>query len=36
MKVSVLDRILLSITSLLAAYQVAVGIEGVTTLSVLA
>lgn len=36
MKVSVLDRILLSITSLLAAYQVAVGIEGFTTFSVIA
>jgi len=36
MKISILDRVLLLITGLLAAYQVAVGIEGFSTLPVIA
>ncbi len=36
MKMSVLDRILLLLTGLLAAYQVAVGIEGLSTLPIIA
>ena len=36
MKMSPLDRILLLITGLLAAYQVAVGIEGLSTLPIIA
>jgi hypothetical protein len=33
MKISVLDRVLLLLTGLLAAYQIAVGVEGVTTVT---
>jgi hypothetical protein len=36
MKISILDRILLLFTGLLAAYQVAVGIEGLSTLPIIA
>lgn len=36
MKIHVLDRILLLLTGMLAAYQVAIGIEGLETLPVLA
>lgn len=36
MKMSVLDRILLLLTGLLAAYQVAFGIEGLSTMAVVA
>jgi hypothetical protein len=36
MKMSVLDRILLLLTGLLAAYQVAFGIEGLSTMAVIA
>ena len=36
MKMSPLDRILLLLTGLLAAYQVAVGIEGLSTLPIIA
>ena len=36
MRMTVLDRILLLITSLLAAYQIAVGIDGLGTLPILA
>jgi hypothetical protein len=36
MKISVLDRILLLFTGLLAAYQVAIGIEGLSTLPIIA
>lgn len=36
MKISILDRVLLLLTGLLAAYQVAVGVEGFNTLSIVA
>ena len=36
MKISILDRVLLLLTGLLAAYQVAVGVEGFTSLSIVA
>ncbi|MEW6716966.1 MAG: hypothetical protein AB1345_05655 [Chloroflexota bacterium] len=36
MKITIFDRLILLITSLLAAYQVAVGIEGVDTLPMIA
>jgi hypothetical protein len=36
MKMSILDRILLLLTGLLAAYQVAIGIEGFATLPIIA
>jgi len=36
MKISILDRILLLLTGLLAAYQVAVGIDGLSTLPMIA
>lgn len=36
MKISILDRVLLLLTGLLAAYQVAFGINGFSTLSILA
>ena len=36
MKISILDRILLLLTGLLAAYQVAIGIEGLSALPTIA
>lgn len=36
MKISILDRILLFLTGLLAAYQIAVGIDGLSTLPMIA
>ena len=36
MKISILDRILLLLTGLLAAYQVAIGIEGLSALPIIA